>query len=141
GEAKARDEADDDDDDENTLSIAAMERVLMPIVLQTLDDIGDVHAKIRRLRDQRLVTAREGKLPSPARDKRYAEAKLPWFDLYDENAATLEARSRLAGVKGTAELDAEKSTQPLVDDDPVNAGPLKKLWVKVKTGMVRDGDW
>ncbi len=65
----------DDEDEENNLSIAAMERALMPTVMRTLEDIGEVHAKIRRLRDQRLVTAREGKRPSPARDKRYAEAK------------------------------------------------------------------
>ncbi len=46
----------------------------MPTVMRTLEDIGEVHAKIRRLHDQRLVTARERKRPSPARDKGYAEA-------------------------------------------------------------------
>ena len=120
GAAKARDEADDDDDDdENNLSIAAMERVLLPIVLQTLDDIGDVHAKIRRLRDQRLVTAREGKVPSPARDKRYAEAKLLVRDLMKEvhfNNGRIEAlvdelygvSRRLVGLEGRLLRQAEK---------------------------------
>ncbi len=125
GEAKARDEADDDDDDdeENTLSIAAMERVLLPTVLQTLDDIGDVHAKIRRLRDQRLVTAREGKLPSPARDKRYAEAKHLVRDLMKEihfNNGRIEAlvdelygvNRRLVGLEGRLLRQAEKRKVP-----------------------------
>ena len=121
GEAKARNEADDDDDDdeENNLSIAAMERVLLPTVLQTLGDIGDVHAKIRRLRDQRLVTAREGKVPSPARDKRYAEAKHLVRDLMKEvhlNNGRIEAlvdelygvSRRLVGLEGRLLRQAEK---------------------------------
>ena len=125
GEAKARDEADDDDDDDedNNLSIAAMERVLLPTVLQSLDDIGDVHAKIRRLRDQRLVTAREGKLPSPARDKRYAEAKSLVRDLMKEihfNNGRIEAlvdelyglNRRLVGLEGGLLRLAEKRKVP-----------------------------
>ena len=124
GGAKARNEADDDDDDEeNNLSIAAMERILLPVVLQTLDDIGAVHAKIRRLRDQRLVTAREGKVPSPARDKRYAEAKLLVRDLMKEvhlNNGRIEAlvdelygvSRRLVGLEGRLLRQAEKRKVP-----------------------------
>ncbi len=109
----------DDEDEENKLSIAAMEQALMPTVMRTLEDIGEVHAKIRRLRDQRLVTAREGKQPSPARDKRYAEAKRLVRDLMQEvhlNNARIEAlvdelyglNRRLIGLEGRLLRLAEK---------------------------------
>ena len=35
------------------------------------------------------------------------------------------------------DLDAEKSTLPLQDDDPVDVGPVKKLWTAVRLRRAR----
>ena len=91
----------------------------MPTAVQTLEDIGEVHAKIRRLRDRRLVTAREGKQPSAARDRLYAKAKQLVRDLLKEihlNNGRIEAlvdeiygiNRRLVGLEGRLLRQAEK---------------------------------
>jgi hypothetical protein len=39
-------------------------------------------------------------------------------------------------------MDAEKATVPQQDDDPVDVGPVKKLWTAVAGKLgVRDGQW
>jgi hypothetical protein len=45
-------------------------------------------------------------------------------------------------VKSVTAIDAEKATLPLQDDEPVDVGPVQKLWTAVAgaTG-VRDGKW
>ncbi|HTM22859.1 MAG TPA: hypothetical protein VL172_20190 [Kofleriaceae bacterium] len=68
---------------------------------------------------------------SPVTAREYARCGLPWFDLYDEHAATLEPTPTLAGVKSIKELD----------DEPVEPGPIKKLWHQLTGQPVRDGDW
>ncbi len=78
---------------------------------------------------------------TPVTAKSYAKAGLPWFDLYDEQHGTLDPQRILAGIKGTAAIDREKSTRPLVDDEPVMIGPLMKLWRRARKGRVRDGIW
>lgn len=75
---------------------------------------------------------------TPVTAKQYAAHGFPWFDLYDESAPTLKGTATLKGVQSVKQLDAEKSTLPLQDDDPVHVGPLKKLWNAL---AVRDGDW
>jgi len=72
--------------------------------------------------------------PITARD--YAAHGLPWFALYDEKLGALTATSTLASVKSVKQMDAQKSTLPLQDDDSVEVGPLKKIW-----NAVRDGNW
>jgi hypothetical protein len=80
--------------------------------------------------------------PSPVTARAYADAGMPWFDLYDEHAPTLCPTSTLAQVQSVKTLDAQKSTLPLHDDDPVTPGPIKKLWTKVSSWLpVKDGDW
>lgn len=79
---------------------------------------------------------------TPVTAREYARHKLPWFDLYDEERATLDPSRTLARVKTVKEIDEGKSAAPLQDDEPVEPGPVKKLWLKVKSGAtVRDGDW
>lgn len=78
---------------------------------------------------------------TPVTAKEYAAHGLPWFDLYDEGAPALEPGEVLAKVKSVAQIDADKSTLPLQDDDSVQPGPIKKLWTKLTGNPVRDGNW
>ncbi len=81
--------------------------------------------------------------PTPVTARSYAEAGLPWFDLYDEAAATISPTKKLAGVSSVKQLDQQKSTLPLQDDAPVPVKQVKKLWWKHHPGavIVDDGDW
>jgi hypothetical protein len=89
----------------------------------------------------REITGEEAP-PSPVTARDYATHKLPWFAVYDEQLGALPATSTLANVKSVKDLDSEKSTLPLQDDDPVNVGPVKKLWTAVAGAIgVRDGKW
>jgi hypothetical protein len=81
--------------------------------------------------------------PTPVTARSYAEAGLPWFDLYDEAAPTIAPTSKLAGVKSVKQIDQTKSTLPLQDDGPVSVKKVMKLWWKHHPGavIVDDGDW
>jgi hypothetical protein len=79
--------------------------------------------------------------PSPVTAREYARHGLPWFALYDEAAPSLAAQHALSELKSVKQLDEQRSTCPLQDDQPVNVGPVKKLWSKLTAGAVRDGDW
>lgn len=79
---------------------------------------------------------------TPVTAREYAKHGLPWFDLYDEQAPTLSPTDTLSNVKSIKELDDEKSTLPLQDDDTVEVGPVKKILLKMAKGIgVRDGEW
>src|SRR5205085_782636 len=69
---------------------------------------------------------------SPVTARSYAQAGLPWFELYDEGAATVDPAATLAKVKSVKQLDAEKSTLPLQDDEPVEIGHVKAIWSKLR---------
>jgi hypothetical protein len=87
----------------------------------------------------REITGEEAP-PSPITARDYAAHGLPWFELYDEQLGGVSATSTLAKIRSVKELDAEKSTQPLQDDEPVAVGPIRKLWTAVASS-VRDGRW
>lgn len=78
---------------------------------------------------------------SPVTARSYAQAGLPWFDLYDEAAATIDPTATLANVKSVKQLDAGESTLPLQDDEPVDVKHVKTLWQKLRQKVVRDGSW
>jgi hypothetical protein len=79
---------------------------------------------------------------SPVTARDYAAHGLPWFELYDEQLGALAETGTLAGVKSVKHLDAEKAAAPQQDDDPVDVGPVKKLWTAVAGAFgVRDGEW
>lgn len=79
---------------------------------------------------------------SPVTASSYASAGLPWFELYDEHASTIDPTSTLGSVKSVKDLDAKKSKLPLQDDEPIDVGPVKKLIGKLAHAIgVRDGDW
>lgn len=65
----------------------------------------------------------------------YAQAGLPWFDLYDEERAGLAATSSLAGVKTIAQRDQERGALP-ADSGPIDAEQLhvEKLWNEPSAG-------
>ncbi len=77
---------------------------------------------------------------SPVTAKEYRRHGLPWFELYDESYGTLQGQAALKKVKSVRELDADKSTLPLQDDDSVEPGAVKKLYLLAKH-LVRDGQW
>jgi hypothetical protein len=77
--------------------------------------------------------------PSPVTARRYSQAGLPWFDLYDEQKATLPTSEALATVKSIKELDEGKTTCPQQDDDPVATELVHKLPLEGTRSKVRDG--
>ena len=77
---------------------------------------------------------------TPVTAKEYARHGLPWFSLYDESAPAHSGTKTLRKLKSIRELDAERSDRPLQDDEPVEPGPVRKLWMQV-VGGVRDGKW
>jgi hypothetical protein len=79
--------------------------------------------------------------PSPVTAREYARRGLPWFELYDECAPSLPAGDTLSKLASVKELDEQRSSLPLQDDEPVHVGPVKKLWHKLTSGGVRDGEW
>ncbi len=85
--------------------------------------------------------------PSPVTARQYAEAGLPWYSLYDEGADSLAATKKLSKIQSLKQVDEKKSPQPLQDDDPIQAHPVKKVLLKMasalptRQGRVRDGDW
>jgi hypothetical protein len=84
----------------------------------------------------------EAPLPTPVTAKTYASYKLPWFDLYDEGAATLDPSDVLADVKSIKEMDQLKFENSLQDDDPVAVGPVKRILLKMAARLGgRDGEW
>ncbi len=77
---------------------------------------------------------------SPVTAKEYRKHALPWFALYDEHCETLDGTNALKRIESVKQLDAQKSTLPLQDDDSVAPGPLNKLVLLAKH-LVRDGQW
>lgn len=79
---------------------------------------------------------------TPVTAKSYADAGLPWFDLYDEGASTIAPTSTLKGVKSVKQLDQQKSTVPLQDDQPVITGAVHSIKHALGSILgVQDGEW
>ena len=77
---------------------------------------------------------------SPVTAKAYAQAGLPWFDLYDEGAPTISPTAVLGQVKSVKQLDHEKFDAVIQDDASVQTSSVKKI-VHVGVAGVTDGDW
>ena len=76
GKSTEGEEGGEDDDDEVVLSLAAMEAVLKPHVLDTFDDIAATYKKVKRLQDLRVQAVLKNGSLSPAQEKRYAKLKV-----------------------------------------------------------------
>ncbi|SBW11665.1 RNA polymerase, sigma 70 (sigma D) factor [uncultured Alphaproteobacteria bacterium] len=74
-------EASEEHEDESTVSLAAMEEALMPVVLATLEAVGMTYAKMRKVQDQRLAALQSGKPVSPTTERRYEKMKAELVDL------------------------------------------------------------
>lgn len=72
---------------------------------------------------------------TPVSAKSYATHGLPWFDLYDEAAATLSASETLASVASVKEHDVTLFGTSQQDDASIAPGPVESL------DLVRDGSW
>jgi RNA polymerase primary sigma factor len=74
-EAEAADEEAEEHEDEATISLAAMEEALMPLVLATLEGVAATYAKMRRVQEQRLSALQAGKPVAPTTERRYEKMK------------------------------------------------------------------
>jgi len=103
---------DDDDEEEVSLSLAAMEARLKPIVLERFDDIAKTNKKLARLQDQQLAgIKKKSDVLSPAQERRYKKLTGELVELMDQvhlNNGRIEAlidefyglNRRLTGLEG-----------------------------------------
>ena len=68
-------EGDGDDGEENSISLAAMELELMPKVLDTLEAIDGVHAKMEKVQKDRIAALTKGEAVPPNMEKKYNKLK------------------------------------------------------------------
>lgn len=72
--------------------------------------------------------------PSPISAQSYADAGLPWFDLYDEGAVSIPASGVLSGLKG---VTPEEDESPETARDPATL-PVKRLRVRTQSGRKKE---
>ncbi len=87
----------------------------------------------------REITGEEAP-PSPVSAAEYQRTGLPWYDLYDENAAALSGSSTLAGVKSVGEMDEEKFGTDLGASDPLTVEKVTSYALQDPKGIY-DGKW
>ncbi|MCH8097719.1 MAG: RNA polymerase sigma factor RpoD [Proteobacteria bacterium] len=75
---------DDDDEEDNVISLAAMEEMLKPQVLETFDAIAKTYKKLHRLQEQRLTATRRGQAAKPATERRYEKLKGELIELMED---------------------------------------------------------
>ena len=76
GPADAKNTDDDDDEDDGgTMSLAAMEEMLMPKVLDQFKKIAGTYKKLHRLQEARLEAAQKNNEVTPAQAKRYLKLR------------------------------------------------------------------
>jgi hypothetical protein len=102
------------------------------------ENYGRVFVHIVNSMMYRQITGEEPP-PTPVTAQSYAQHKLPWFDLYDEQMGDVDAPETLKGVKSIKEMDAEKGFSPQQDDSSVDVGYVVKY--KVDSDDVGGGKW
>jgi hypothetical protein len=101
------------------------------------EDTGRVYIHIVNCLMYREITGEEPPR-TPVSAQSYAEAGLPWFDLYDEQKGDLPASRVLGGIKSVKEIDAEHGFAPQQDDGTV---AIPKTHVIGAATVVSDGEW
>ena len=88
-----------------------------------------------------LFTQITGKAPppSPVSAKSYADAGLPWFDLYDADKAFLAGSDTLTDVWSVEELDEAKIGPAVLKDPSIDLG-AHQVHV-IGDDHIRDGRW
>ena len=104
------------------------------------ESFGRVYVHIVNSMMYREITGTEPP-PTPISARQYTQHGLPWFDLYDQEKATVEASNLLSGVKSTGEMDQEMGFLPQQDDGTLEipAPVIKKLHHGKQE--VTDGAW
>jgi len=72
--------------------------------------------------------------PSPISAQSYADAGLPWFDLYDESAVSIPASKALSELKG---VTPEEGESPETSWSPTKL-PVKRLRVRTQSGRKKE---
>ncbi len=106
------------------------------------ENTGRIFVHIVNSMMYREITGQEPP-PTPVTAQTYTRHGLPWFDLYDEHMADIDAPEALQQVKSVKEMDAEKGFAPQQDDSSVEVPDDKivKYPVQKDTDEVRDGEW
>ncbi|HEV2800400.1 MAG TPA: hypothetical protein VGW12_07885 [Pyrinomonadaceae bacterium] len=65
--------------------------------------------------------------PPPISAQIYAEHRLPWFDLYDEDRGDVAPAEELKSAKTISQLDAEKGNSPNTSEVSIQESEIKKL--------------
>ncbi len=118
-EGKSDGEAEDDEEDETSISLAAMEAVLLPIVLKMLDEIAATYKKLSRAQEKRLAAMQRGQRNAPQSERHYEKVKALLIELMEDvhfNNARIEQlveqlydlNKRLVGLEGKLLRLAEK---------------------------------
>ena len=118
-DGNAQGESEDDDDDDTSISLAAMEAILLPIVLKMFDEIAATYKKLSRAQEKRLAAMQRGQKVTPQGERHYEKVKARLIELMDDvhfNNARIEQlveqlyglNKRLVGLEGKLLRLAEK---------------------------------
>ncbi|CUW41741.1 RNA polymerase, sigma 70 (sigma D) factor [Magnetospirillum sp. XM-1] len=83
GEGEGEAEGEAEEGEENSISLAAMETELLPIVLETFEVIAATHHKLEKVQDQRLAALNKGEAVTAAMEKKYDKLKAELVRLMD----------------------------------------------------------
>ncbi len=119
GAKKTEGSSDDDDEEEASISLAAMEEALLPIVLATFEEISATYKKLSKSQDKRLAKLHRGEKVTPQGERHYEKTKARLIELMDGvhfNNARIEQlveqlyelNKRLIGLEGKLLRLAEK---------------------------------
>ena len=118
-DGKAEGESEEDDEDDTTISLAAMEAILLPVVLKMFDEIAATYKKLSRAQQKRLAVMQRGQKVTPQGERHYEKVKARLIELMDDvhfNNARIEQlveqlyglNKRLVGLEGKLLRLAEK---------------------------------
>ncbi len=112
-------ESEEDDDDEVSISLAAMEQLLLPVVLSNFHEIAKTYKRLARAQEKRLSTMQRGQKTTPQGERHYEKVKVQLIELMEGvhlNNARIEQlveqlydiNKRLVGLEGKLMRLAEK---------------------------------
>ncbi len=86
GETKEGEQKRDDDDDDEaevSLSLAAMEAQLTPVVVKTFEEIAKTYKKLHKLQEKRLEEIHKGGALKPAQETRYGNLRRELIEMME----------------------------------------------------------
>ncbi len=140
GQPGARQADNDDEDEDNTISLAAMEALLTPVVLAKFDEISRTYKKIRRLQEIRVNAAIKKATFSPAQEKRYDKLKHEMVEMMEDvrlNNGRIEALiDQLYGLNRRV-IGLEGKLLRLAETHKIS----RESFIKYYTGRELDPNW